>query len=64
MFHVSFKYLIFSLFLSGFLAVSAQADEKKAESDALPSLLEVKAYEVEWGGRPRDPFVAPDVVVK
>lgn len=28
--------------------------------EVLPDLLELSAWEVPWGGRPRDPYVAPD----
>lgn len=63
MLHTFLKYLFFSFFLSGLLVFSADAADKSTQSDQLPSLLDVKAYEVEWGGRPRDPFVAPDGMV-
>ncbi|MCW8856185.1 MAG: lyase, partial [Kangiella sp.] len=63
MFHASLKLFISSLFLTGSFAISAQAADKPTPLSELPSLLDVTAYEVEWGGRPRDPFVAPDGMV-
>lgn len=63
MFHTSLKYLFSSFFLSGLLVVSANAADNSSPPQQLPSLLDVKAFEVEWGGRPRDPFVAPNGMV-
>lgn len=63
MFHASLKLFISSLFLTSSFAISAQAADKPTPLSELPSLLDVTAYEVEWGGRPRDPFVAPDGMV-
>ncbi|WP_417446655.1 lyase [Kangiella sp.] len=63
MFLASLKFLFSSFFLSGLFIASANAAGEVAAPNKLPSLLEVTAYEVEWKGRPRDPYVAPDGMV-
>ena len=35
----------------------------KVNPNSLPSLVELTSYKVEWGGRPRDPYVAPNGMV-
>ncbi|RDX37258.1 lyase [Kangiella sp. HD9-110m-PIT-SAG07] len=68
------RYLVFpavvsSLLFVSSLACSSVASASEAEkpsvkdSSSLPSLLELESFEVEWGGRPRDPAVAPDGMV-
>ena len=63
MFHTYLKYFASSLFLSGLFSLSVESAQQSAPSKQLPSLLDVKAYAVEWKGRPRDPYVAPDGMV-
>lgn len=62
--------VVYSLLFASSLALSAVAgasdsksSSKKENASSLPSLLELEPFEVEWGGRPRDPAVAPDGMV-
>ena len=68
------RYLVFlavvsSLLFASSLALCSVASASEAEkpsvkdASSLPSLLELEPFEVEWGGRPRDPAVAPDGMV-
>ncbi len=59
----SLKFLFLSLFFSELFIVSANAADEVTAPSKLPSLLEVTSYEVEWKGRPRDPYVAPNGMV-
>ncbi len=43
------------------LPVQAQQDPQQAEAEAKPiSLLALTSWPIAWGGRPRDPYLAPD----
>ena len=50
---------IFHCLLACVLALTVSSQLAAAEAE-LPDLLEITDWRVPWGGRPRDPYVAPD----